>query len=110
MAEHIAENRISSDGEGPPQSPADSAATPPPRSADESSSDEEDVDSYDEESSDNETDPEDPRPYIEEDPQDLADPRAKVLTVLELEDLFAKSAPDLSGNNTFTSECQDPAH
>jgi large subunit GTPase 1 len=30
------------------------------------------------------------------DPLELSDPRIKVLSVLELEDLFIKSAPDLS--------------
>lgn len=32
----------------------------------------------------------------EVDPLEIADPRVKVLTVLELEDLFIRSAPDLS--------------
>ena len=35
--------------------------------------------------------------YInEEDTPEATDPRAKVLTVLELEELFAKAAPELS--------------
>ncbi|PCH33919.1 nucleoside triphosphate hydrolase protein [Wolfiporia cocos MD-104 SS10] len=36
---------------------------------------------------------------IDEDPTDIQDPRVRVLSVLELEDLFVKAAPDL---NAFT--------
>ncbi|KZT02400.1 P-loop containing nucleoside triphosphate hydrolase protein [Laetiporus sulphureus 93-53] len=50
-------------------------------------------------SSDSDSDEDDFQPSIEEDPQDL---RVKVLSVLELEDLFVKSAPDSA---SFTDSC-----
>jgi hypothetical protein len=37
----------------------------------------------------------------EEESEDQVDPRAKVLSVLELEDLFKNAAPDLKGAPTF---------
>lgn len=59
-----------------------------------------------------ETDSEDEDPYgeafplpLEEDSEDARDPRARVLSVLELEDLFTQAAPDLSGMFTQTSDC-----
>ena len=34
--------------------------------------------------------------YVEEDGEDAQDPRVRVLSVLELEELFVRAAPDLS--------------
>lgn len=63
--------------------------------------DETDSDSFSEglaeSTSDEETDDEDFYQVIEEDSPDAQDPRVKVLSVLELEDLFVQSAPDLTG-------------
>lgn len=62
--------------------------------------DETDSDSFSEglaeSTSDEETDDEDFYQVIEEDSPDAQDPRVKVLSVLELEDLFVQSAPDLT--------------
>ena len=57
-------------------------------------SDEDEEDS--EEGSESESDDEGLYLSGEEDSPDSRDPRAKVLSVLELEDLFVKAAPDLS--------------
>ncbi|KAI0271431.1 P-loop containing nucleoside triphosphate hydrolase protein [Gloeopeniophorella convolvens] len=58
----------------------ESALPSPPESSDEDETEEEDGDLY----------------FDEDDGPDAQDPRAKVLSVLELEDLFIRSAPDLS--------------
>ena len=64
-----------------------SAASPPPES-DDDESEEEDTESEDESAEFSYAE--------EEDSEDARDPRARVLSVLELEDLFVKMAPDLS--------------
>lgn len=46
----------------------------------------------------------------EEDSPEGRDPRAKVLSVLELEDLFLKMAPDLSGTSFISSRHYPPHH
>lgn len=67
-----------------------------PKGDDEDDNEKEEGASDSEESSESES--EDEGVYLsgEEDTPDAQDPRAKVLSVLELEDLFVKAAPDLS--------------
>lgn len=98
IATHPSENYASSSKDNQESSHLDAHASPPPETENESLSEDEDEDElFDEQSSEDITDSEGAHPVIEEDPHDAQDPRAKVLTVLELEDLFIKSAPDLSG-------------
>ena len=83
-----------SEAEGLPE-PESHTATPPPESADPSSSSEEELSSADES---DETDEARHFTYSAEDESEEAkDSRTRVLSVLELEDLFLRAAPDLSG-------------
>jgi large subunit GTPase 1 len=59
-------------------------------------SDEDEEDSEEEPESQSESDDEGLYLSEEEDTSDSQDPRARVLSVLELEDLFVRAAPDLS--------------
>ena len=43
---------------------------------------------------------------VEEDSEDARDPRTRVLSVLELEDLFFKVSPDLTGMASGLSACK----
>ena len=73
-------------------------ATPPPES--ETSGDDDDEEEEDDEESDLDS------LYAsslvhEEEGEDAQDPRARVLSVLELEDLFTRAAPDLTSKSSF---------
>lgn len=82
------ENEKDDGGEGQEQQSAD--APPSDSESEDEEPESEDADDSDDESFHTPL-------VLEEDSEDARDPRARVLSVLELEELFVKSAPDLSG-------------
>lgn len=65
-----------------------------------------DVEESDEDTSDDDDDKSGYSPLVvEEDTEDGRDPRARVLSVLELEDLFIRVAPNLNGQCISSIDC-----